>query len=698
MSFVIGQNQPIVLGPGWGVSVNGSRSAGGGGRGGSGSNVSNTASNSRAISAPSVSNYSIPARSYRANISSDDSRTPNGSANNRMSERSNRPRFNGRIPDIYGKVRSVPDLLAETYVVYKDNVAVEIAYMCVGRGEYELTDFRDGPIAFDSISSAKYDVYGPYTSPATDYGTVGEPFLCVTKSDLGRNTELPATNYEPEDESSRDPDKVVGPVIFNNVDGILLNFTVNESDDIEDIVFDIDVFIQYQQVDADDNGFGPIHTEIFRIPGSVDAIGISKKSNLPFAGKIQVWISRNTPYHSSETNNNHKILRLREVYGILQIDATDFGNITTIRTSVEPYERADAGGTRKFTCLATRKIDGVATSKFADIAKAICIDPTIGNRQLNEVDVAGLNALQAEIEAYFGTPLAAEFNYTFDDLETSFEEALNTVCRAVFVTPYRIGPLIKFSFERETDKSRLLFNHRNKVPGTESRTINFGYLDEKDGIAYEYTDTEDGAILNLYLPEDQSAINIESNGPVGITNKLQLYFHAKRQFARQRYQNTLVEFNATQEANLLTINDRILVSDNTRLETYDGEIVSKNGLLLTLSQPFYFPAGSTASIFIQNILGEVEARDISETSNPYQVLLSAELSGNLSLSEAAYTRAIYEIAVSGRDRREAFLVLEKSPDDAMQVQITAVNYDDRYYAADKDFINGLVTEKGNPVL
>jgi len=39
-----------------------------------------------------------------------------------------------------------------------------------------------------------------------------------------------------------------------------------------------------------------------------------------------------------------------------------------------------------------------------------------------EVDIEGLLALQTEIEDYFGTPLAGEFNYTFDDNRTTFEE------------------------------------------------------------------------------------------------------------------------------------------------------------------------------------------------------------------------------------------------------------------------------------
>ena len=43
------------------------------------------------------------------------------SANNELSDRSNRARINGRIPDIYGTVRSTPDLIAAPYKVFENN-------------------------------------------------------------------------------------------------------------------------------------------------------------------------------------------------------------------------------------------------------------------------------------------------------------------------------------------------------------------------------------------------------------------------------------------------------------------------------------------------------------------------------------------------------------------------------------------------
>jgi hypothetical protein len=87
------------------------------------------------------------------------------SPNNSLSDRSNSARLNSRIPDIYGQVRSVPDLLAVPYRIFENNVEIEIAYMCVGRGSYEIDDARDGDTLIGSIAGAGATFYGPNTSP-----------------------------------------------------------------------------------------------------------------------------------------------------------------------------------------------------------------------------------------------------------------------------------------------------------------------------------------------------------------------------------------------------------------------------------------------------------------------------------------------------------------------------------------------------
>ena len=99
------------------------------------------------------------------------------SPNNALSDRSNQARPKGRIPDIYGQVRSTPDLIALPYKVFKENIEFEINFMCVGRGSYEISDIRDDTTRISQIPGSSVEVYGPGTSPnsGSPQVTVGSP-------------------------------------------------------------------------------------------------------------------------------------------------------------------------------------------------------------------------------------------------------------------------------------------------------------------------------------------------------------------------------------------------------------------------------------------------------------------------------------------------------------------------------------------
>ena len=110
------------------------------------------------------------------------------SPNNGLAQRSNRPRPNARVPDIYGTVRSIPDLIAVPYRIYEQHAELEIAYMCVGRGAYAVSDVRDGDTLVSEIDLASCQVFAPYTSP-NDGSTpqlqigsaIGDPVFDVTR-------------------------------------------------------------------------------------------------------------------------------------------------------------------------------------------------------------------------------------------------------------------------------------------------------------------------------------------------------------------------------------------------------------------------------------------------------------------------------------------------------------------------------------
>jgi hypothetical protein len=82
-----------------------------------------------------------------------------------LSARSNKARPLERIPDIYGSVKAIPDVIAPTYSTYENNKEIEHGFYCVGRGEYLIEEVRDSDTPIDLINGASAGVYNPFNSP-----------------------------------------------------------------------------------------------------------------------------------------------------------------------------------------------------------------------------------------------------------------------------------------------------------------------------------------------------------------------------------------------------------------------------------------------------------------------------------------------------------------------------------------------------
>ena len=171
---------------------------------------------------------------------------------------------------------------------------------------------------------------------------------------------------------------------------------------------------------------------------------------------------------------------------------------------------------------------------------------------------------------------------------------------------------------------------------------------------------------------------------MGVRNEKQATLQANRAWNKLRYQNLSCEFTATQEAHLLSRYNRILVADNTRQDTQDGQILEQNGLILTLSQPFTYDT-LNHTIYLQLYDGTTQAIGIAsaDASPTYTITLSSAPNLPLSLDDDLYAQTTYVIINNEDDGRStAFLVDSKSPKDVSIIQVTAINYDARYYQYD----------------
>lgn len=464
----------------------------------------------------------------------------------------------------------------------------------------------------------------------------------------------------------------------------------------------VDVRLEATPVDASGAAIGA--TEVFTgtVEGSYTTRSVRALTmQVDLAATSNFWkvrARRTSPKNLDFNGSVVDEVKWRDLYIASPVADSHFGNVTTVQSVSFATDGALAIKERKLNMLVTRMLPAwtgsgfttelYPTNDFADILSFVCLDPYIGNRQADEVDFANFYDVQAQIKAYFGFDQASWFQYTFDNDNLSFEETVAVIAEANFCSAYRRGSLIRLSFERENDDSVLLFNHRNKVPGSDGRSNSFGWnAQTNDGVEYQYIDPSDDAPVFIYIPADQSAINPKRIESVGIRTHEQAHIHAWRLYNKLRYQNTTATFDALPEANLLILKDRVLLADNTRSGSQDGDIVSVNGLEVTLSQPMEWQSGLDYSIHLQNADGQVEAIDITPGADAYTAILAYEPRTPIVFSDSSYVKTTYIITDDSNARQaRPFLVTEKGqPNDDTTVPITAINYDARYYQNDGDF-------------
>lgn len=396
-------------------------------------------------------------------------------------------------------------------------------------------------------------------------------------------------------------------------------------------------------------------------------------------------------------------VKWQDLYGLSSIDQPDFGDVTTVHSRTYATEGALNVKERKLNMLATRRIPirtsgtsftaPTATTNAADIFTAICRDPYIGGRALAELDLDSIYGAVAQAVAYFGSAEAGKFSFTFDDDNLSFEETGAIVASAVFCTAFRQASLIKLELERATEDSELLFNHRNKLPGSETRTYRFGNLDDNDGIELEYTDPKDDGRVTIYLPADRTATHPRQIKVQGVRSYQQAYWSAWRAWNKIRYQNTSVEFTALQEAAIVQRNSRVLVADNTRPETQDGDLLGQAGLQLETSQPVTFAPGVAYTIFLQLPDGTVDAVPVSAGVDSHHVVITRAPRVALIFGDEQSVLPTYQIVRNDSPRPDAFLISEREAESNFTYTIRAINYSSLYYANDQlavwlDFVSG----------
>lgn len=465
--------------------------------------------------------------------------------------------------------------------------------------------------------------------------------------------------------------------------------------------------IQYQELDENGQAVGLISSSTYmQWEENTSAFGGSKIFAMPqvFSHGVRVRVRKEADLYVASKTTRMNELKLKSVYACNYLEKLIYPEVTLVRSLTVATDGALSVKERQWNCIATRLLysyeSGVkselkkASSDFADIVCALAIDPLMGRSDISAIDVQSLYATSNEITAYFGTSKAAEFNYTFDQKDTSFEESLAQIATCVNSNARRESSKIHFQFEKDTPNSIILFNHRNKQPFSETWSEKMGVDREYDGVEVTWIDPNDSWIEATIKLPDENISNPKKLELLGVTNKYQAHFIANRVWNKIKHQRLTVQFTAYGEADLVTLNDRIAITDDTTPDIIlmngrsSGGVKAWSGQNIRVSQPVQLDPSKNYTIHLQLKTRFVETMQVTQGASDYDLILERLPAMPLVFGEDDH--ATYSITLATEKDIEAFLVSEKSPSGQYQSEVTAINYDARYYASDKDFINNLI--------
>lgn len=268
-----------------------------------------------------------------------------------------------------------------------------------------------------------------------------------------------------------------------------------------------------------------------------------------------------------------------------------------------------------------------------------------------------------------------KFNYTFAGKNTPLNDDVSVICNAVRVTPYKQGSLYRF-FRDQLKPVSTVFAMTDKKHGADKKTIKPNLLNDYDGIELEYKDNEtdfDSVILNVPV----SALRRKKIKTVGITNTAQAQNRADYEYNRLMYQRTSFTTTVLKTGVIPDLGDRIIVPDNTRIDSQSCEVLKIDGATMTVSETIDFKGSSNGSFYFSGGVLTVEpvsGNVVTITAGSTASLESRGQNGNQKGSSLVFVNGSTNV---GHD-----WTLTNRTDDGDYVTLECVNYDERVYDGD----------------
>ncbi|PXZ04324.1 host specificity factor TipJ family phage tail protein [Gilliamella apicola] len=724
------------------------------------------------------------------------------STNNKLTGQTNIARLYQAKPDIYGCVRSYPDIVNPAGSEYINNVKYIEHLFCVGVGYYEFDKFKYDQTLLDKIAGTAYTVYHPgdiipvvryqFPSAEVDGQELVPPNLSnevlfekayknLVGLKLKDDTVTMTLNSEDNVDylfnlpkpveihfivratiTTRSEKTYRGNVVYratlmsttiennqpvliaNNVhrlrfepkNGLIRKFTVDKTyvtvqhtggvytdafilpeagtEIWTDLVFQRglkgDVLCQFVWWVIDDFGN--------EVPGTRETTlwGEWLDTYEPQSITVKIKPSRGKNKYAliiGRLNNGKSDLsdqvKVENVY-IVDFDYNYRVKDTLIYVRTRATSQATSLKELKFNVEATRKtisynrntkqIDYTLkpSRSFADAVLHQFV--AVFGRDPNELDLDSLYAIDEKLKSF--NERLGYFDFSFDDIDVSLGQRIETICNAARVYVYRDGQKWRFARNEEKLRPVAMFNSLNLVKSDTGGTVQkkSSLPSTFDGVQVEYIDsskdrpkgTDKKAYIDLRIVNNQiikgCAFRPNKLQLSGCRNYEQAMNRAQLEIRRLIYERTLIEDEVINDANLVDKGDLVLWSDTYDETIVSGEIIRIENKTFYVDQELTLDPNKMYRVAITN-KGGYPSNWINITSHNKNSFVADYADAYVANNIDIQCGSIFIITEIISEEPTEFILTKKQFNNGVY-HVNLTNYDSRIYEYDRE--NGYFTE------
>lgn len=581
----------------------------------------------------------------------------------------NSARLGNPIPVIYGRHLIYPDFASQPYYRYQNNEQYVYQLHCIGQGSYDVEQIRVEDTPISAFKEITYKIVNPGESNTLFNEDV------VTSAEVAGQELL--------------KDVIVG--------GFVLNPTESEINKIE-----IDVACQRGLYYANDNGGLSEKTVQWR----VDARLIDDEDNA-----LGDWFTLATETLTGSTVNGiyrtyaYSVARGRYEVRATRLDDKDdcsrsghelrwisakgyvvsgknYGNVTLLAIVMKATDNLSQRASNLINCVVTRKLktwspnsgwSGLTPTRSIAWALADILKADYGAKLTDKsIDLNALYSLERKWSVRGDT-----FNGVFDSKLTVYE-ALSRVAKVGRAVAFIQGGIVRFVRDEPKTIPVALFGPRNIVKNSLSIQYIMPSEDTADSVCVQYFSEKTWKTSEITGTFSGSASDKTATVELfGCTNKEQAQREAVYMALANRYRRRVVTFSTELEGLIPTYGDLIAITHDTAHWGQGGEVIARNGLKLTLSEPVAFSDGVKNILALRNKNGSLGGvYEVTATELSTEVTLKTPPDIEI-LTASGVERTHF--AFGSADKWSVFARVTGIRPRSNQVEITAVIEDDRVH-------------------